>query len=301
MHTGHIVAGLGGAGGGDGGVHTAGHGGEHAQGALGSLSHSPTRVRARGTEEAPGRVEQAMGSRAGSGAGTGGRGRGGVTGKGGRGTPRIGRRGVLIGGAVAAVGGGGLLAREELERLWWKVPGMAKPRKEGELDHAGAEWTAASTANWRLADRPDDFEIDRVIIHVVQGSYPTALRVFKNPGHGAATHYVVRKDGHVAQMIRELDVAFHAGNRSFNERSIGIEHEGFVDRPQDFTDAMYKGSARLTADICVRHGLPVDREHIIGHVEVPGTDHTDPGPHWDWDRYLKLVRAAMPSARRAAE
>ncbi|WP_190125328.1 N-acetylmuramoyl-L-alanine amidase [Streptomyces inusitatus] len=242
-----------------------------------------------------------MGSRAGSGAGTGGRGRGGVTGKGGRGTPRIGRRGVLIGGAVAAVGGGGLLAREELERLWWKVPGMAKPRKEGELDHAGAEWTAASTANWRLADRPDDFEIDRVIIHVVQGSYPTALRVFKNPGHGAATHYVVRKDGHVAQMIRELDVAFHAGNRSFNERSIGIEHEGFVDRPQDFTDAMYKGSARLTADICVRHGLPVDREHIIGHVEVPGTDHTDPGPHWDWDRYLKLVRAAMPSARRAAE
>ncbi|GAA2225425.1 N-acetylmuramoyl-L-alanine amidase [Streptomyces amakusaensis] len=214
--------------------------------------------------------------------------------------PRIGRRGVLIGGAVA-VAGGGLLAREELERLWWKVPGMAKPRKEGELDHAGAEWTAASTANWRLADRPDDFEIDRVIIHVVQGSYPTALRVFKNPGHGAATHYVVRKDGHVAQMIRELDVAFHAGNRSFNERSIGIEHEGFVDRPQDFTDAMYRGSARLTADICVRHGLPVDREHIIGHVEVPGTDHTDPGPHWDWDRYLRLVRAAMPSARRAAE
>ncbi|MFC5150137.1 N-acetylmuramoyl-L-alanine amidase [Streptomyces amakusaensis] len=242
-----------------------------------------------------------MGSRAGSGAGTGGRGRGGSgAGKGGRGVPRIGRRGVLIGGAVA-VAGGGLLAREELERLWWKVPGMAKPRKEGELDHAGAEWTAASTANWRLADRPDDFEIDRVIIHVVQGSYPTALRVFKNPGHGAATHYVVRKDGHVAQMIRELDVAFHAGNRSFNERSIGIEHEGFVDRPQDFTDAMYRGSARLTADICVRHGLPVDREHIIGHVEVPGTDHTDPGPHWDWDRYLRLVRAAMPSARRAAE
>ncbi|MGW4201428.1 N-acetylmuramoyl-L-alanine amidase [Streptomyces sp. NPDC004726] len=232
----------------------------------------------------------------GPGRGRGRRGSGG--GKSGKGP--LGRRALLIGSAAALVGGG-VLARDELGRLWWQMPGMAKPRKEGELDHIGAEWTAASRANWRLADRPDDYRIDRVIIHVVQGSYPTALRVFKNPGHGAATHYVVRKDGHVAQMIRELDVAFHAGNRSFNERSIGIEHEGFVDRPQDFTDAMYEGSARLTAGICVRYELPVDRTHIMGHVEVPGTDHTDPGPHWDWDRYIKLVRAAMPEARRAAE
>lgn len=224
---------------------------------------------------------------------------GGDRAKGGR-LPGLSRRGLLIGGAAALVGGG-VLARDELGRLWWKVPGMSKPRKEGELDHAGAEWTAASRANWRLADRPDDYRIDRVIIHVVQGSFPTALRVFKDPGHGAATHYVVRKDGHVAQMIRELDVAFHAGNRSFNERSVGIEHEGFVDRPQDFTDAMYEGSARLTAGICARYEIPVDREHIMGHVEVPGTDHTDPGPHWNWDRYMKLVSEAMPAARQALE
>ncbi|MEO3976661.1 N-acetylmuramoyl-L-alanine amidase [Streptomyces sp. CAU 1734] len=224
--------------------------------------------------------------------------RGASSGRGGAGGPRVSRRAMLIGGGVAVAGAGGLLARDELGKLWWQVPGVAKPRKEGELDHPGAEWTAASSANWRLADRPDDYRIDRVIIHVVQGSYPVALKVFKNPGHGAATHYVVRKDGHVAQMIRELDVAFHAGNRSFNERSIGIEHEGFVDRPQDFTAAMYAGSARLTAGICARYGLPVDREHIIGHVEVPGTDHTDPGPHWDWDRYLTLVRRARAEVGR---
>ncbi|MFI2739033.1 N-acetylmuramoyl-L-alanine amidase [Streptomyces sp. NPDC018711] len=209
----------------------------------------------------------------------------------GAGGRRVGRRAVLIGGAAAAVGTAAL-ARDELGRLWWRLPGMEKKRVEGELDHKGAEWTAASRANWRRADRPDDYPIDRVVIHVVQGSYASALKVFKDPAHGAAAHYVVRKDGHVAQMIRELDVAFHAGNRDMNERSVGIEHEGFVDRPQDFTTAMYEGSARLTADICARYGIPVDREHIIGHVEVPGTDHTDPGPHWDWDRYLGLVRKA---------
>lgn len=197
---------------------------------------------------------------------------------------------MLLGGGVA-VAGTAVLAREELLRAWWRLPGTRRKRVEGELDYRSAEWTTAARANWRRADRPDDYVIDRVVIHVVQGSYGSALKAFKNPGHGAATHYVVRKDGHVTQMIRELDVAFHAGNRDVNERSVGIEHEGFVDRPRDFTAAMYAGSARLTADICFRYELPVDREHIIGHAEVEGTDHTDPGPHWDWPRYLKLVKA----------
>ncbi|MFC6061318.1 N-acetylmuramoyl-L-alanine amidase [Streptomyces ochraceiscleroticus] len=204
----------------------------------------------------------------------------------------IGRRAVLIGGTVA-VAAGGLAAHDRLERWWWRLPGQEKPRKPGEVDYQSAQWSAASGANWRRADRPADYVIDRVVIHVVQGSYATALRVFRNPAHGAAAHYVVRKDGHVAQTVRELDVAFHAGNRGYNERSIGIEHEGFVDRPQDFTAAMYGSSARLTADICARYGFPADREHIVGHVEVPGADHTDPGPLWDWDRYMDLVREAL--------
>ncbi|MFD7707765.1 N-acetylmuramoyl-L-alanine amidase [Streptomyces sp. NPDC059786] len=208
---------------------------------------------------------------------------------------RIGRRALLIGGTAAAVG---VLALglDELGHLWWRLPGVEKPREEGAVDFRGAEWVAASSANWRRADRPDDYVIDRVIIHVTQGSFKSAVKVFQDPGHGAAAHYIVGQDGHVTQMIRELDVAFHAGNREYNERSVGIEHEGFVDRPQDFTDAMYAASARLTARICAHYSIPVDREHIIGHVEVPGTDHTDPGPHWDWDRYLKLVRRARTAS-----
>ncbi|MFJ9260128.1 N-acetylmuramoyl-L-alanine amidase [Streptomyces bacillaris] len=219
----------------------------------------------------------------------------------------VSRRALLIGGgAVVAAGTAAVLAREEMRRAWWRIPGVEKPRKPGELDYAGATWVAASEANWRRADRPDDFRIDRVIIHVTQGSFDSAVRVFQDPSHRAATHYIVGQDGRVVQMIRELDVAYQAGNRSFNERAVGIEHEGFVDRPKDLTKEMYEASARLTASICARYDIPIDREHIIGHVEVPGTDHTDPGPHWDWDRYLKLVRRAAtapptPSASASAK
>ncbi|WP_392962566.1 N-acetylmuramoyl-L-alanine amidase [Streptomyces sp. LN245] len=202
-----------------------------------------------------------------------------------------GRRVLLIGGLAAAVSAAGL-AREELSHLWWRLPGVEKARVAGAVDFRGAQWVAASAANWRRADRPDDYGIDRVVIHVTQGSFASAVRAFQDPKHEAAAHYIVRRDGRVTQMIRELDVAFHAGNRAYNERSVGIEHEGFVDRPSSFTDAMYEASARLTARICGRYGIPVDREHIIGHIEVPGTDHTDPGRYWDWDRYIRLVRRA---------
>ncbi|WP_328356501.1 N-acetylmuramoyl-L-alanine amidase [Streptomyces sp. NBC_00445] len=208
---------------------------------------------------------------------------------------RIGRRALLAGLAATAVGTA-VLARDELGRLWWRVPGVEKPRKAGAVDYAGARWEAASDANWRRADRPDDYGVDMVIIHVTQGSFDSAVKAFQDPGHQAAAHYIVGQDGRVLQMIRELDVAYHAGNRDYNERSIGIEHEGFVDRPEDLTDEMYEASARLTARICARYDLPVDREHIIGHVEVPGTDHTDPGEHWDWDRYMKLVRQARTAS-----
>ncbi len=203
------------------------------------------------------------------------------------------RRALLIGGAAAAVvAGGAVLERDRLSRLWWRLPGAQKPRAAGAVDFRGARWLAASPANYRRADRPYDYAIDRVVVHVTQGSRSSAVKAFQDPGHQAAAHYIVGADGQVTQMIRELDVAFHAGNRAFNERSVGIEHEGFVERASSFTDAMYAASARLTARICERYGIPVDREHIVGHAEVPGADHTDPGPHWDWDRYMGLVRRA---------
>ncbi len=209
------------------------------------------------------------------------------------------RRSILLGGAaaVAAVGGVGYAVHEDLERWWWRLPGNQRDRVPGAVDHPGAEWVPASPENLTRADRPYDHEIDKVVVHMVQGSYAVALKVFQDPAHGAAAHYVVRaEDGHVAQMIREMDIGHHAGNLDYNRRSVGIEHEGFVDRPEGFTDVMYRSSARLTAGICARYGIPVDREHVIAHHEVPGADHTDPGPHWDWDRYLRLVREAAAKA-----
>jgi N-acetyl-anhydromuramyl-L-alanine amidase AmpD len=163
----------------------------------------------------------------------------------------------------------------------------------GTVDQTGAAWSAASTANYRAADRPHDYPVDRIVVHVTQSTQPIAEQVFQDPGHRASAHYLIRaEDGHITQMVREHDVAYHAGNRDWNNRSIGIEHEGFVNQPDRwFTETAYRASAELVAGIAARYGIPLDREHIVGHNEVPGATHTDPGPYWDWDHYMALVRS----------
>ncbi|MET7941272.1 N-acetylmuramoyl-L-alanine amidase [Streptomyces sp. NPDC059944] len=161
------------------------------------------------------------------------------------------------------------------------------------VDYPGAEWTPATSSNYTASDRPQSYDLDYVIIHVTQATYADTLSIFRNPAKKVSAHYVVRSaDGHVAQCVRERNVAWHAGNWDYNTRSIGIEHEGWVDKPAYFTDALYEESAKLTAAICDQYGIPKDRAHILGHYQVPGTDHTDPGPNWDWTRYIRLVNFA---------
>jgi len=173
------------------------------------------------------------------------------------------------------------------------LPGTRAGAQAQAVDYPSAEWRPASTSNYTVSNRPTAYPVDHVIIHVTQETYANTLSIFQNPQKQVSAHYLVRSaDGHVAQCVREADIAWHAGNWDYNTRSIGIEHEGWVDRPAYFTDALYEQSAKLTAAICTAYGLPKDRAHIIGHYEVPGTDHTDPGPNWDWTRYIRLVNFA---------
>ncbi|WP_399082824.1 N-acetylmuramoyl-L-alanine amidase [Streptomyces sp. BBFR2] len=168
------------------------------------------------------------------------------------------------------------------------LPRGARPRAAG---YPPVHWSAADPANFTEADRPKEYPVELVVIHVTQETFADTLKLFKDPNHKAAAHYVVRSsDGYLSQCVSEKNVAWHAGNWDYNTRSIGIEHEGWIDDPKWFTDALYRQSAALTAAICDRYGIPKDREHIIGHVEVPGTDHTDPGQYWDWARYMELVK-----------
>ncbi|QFY10459.1 nucleoside transporter [Nonomuraea phyllanthi] len=170
-----------------------------------------------------------------------------------------------------------------------KAGDLDQPRAlAASTDYPSAAWAPAHSGNYAVSSRPSSDAIDRIVIHVTQGSYAGTISWFQNPASGVSSHYVVRSsDGAITQMVREKDRAFHAG--TYNRRSVGIEHEGFVDNATWFTDAMYRSSAALTRNIADRYGIPKDRTHIVGHSEVPDATHTDPGRYWNWTTYMQYV------------
>lgn len=153
-------------------------------------------------------------------------------------------------------------------------------------------WNAASSSNYTAGRQGS--AISRVVIHDMEGRYEGAISWFKNPASQVSAHYCIRSsDGDITQMVREQDIAWHAGNWNYNKSAVGIEHEGWLSQASKwYTDVMYRRSAQLSAAISKRYGFPADRSHFIGHSEVPPPNtHTDPGPGWDWNKYMTLVKS----------
>ncbi|MEV1333651.1 N-acetylmuramoyl-L-alanine amidase [Micromonospora costi] len=157
---------------------------------------------------------------------------------------------------------------------------------------------AGDYGNHDLGNRPAQQKLEYIVIHDTEGYYDPSVDLVKRADY-LGWHYTLRSvDGHVAQHIKAKDVGWQAGNWYVNAKSIGIEHEGFAGHGTWYTEAMYRTSAKLVRYLAHRFGIPLDRQHIIGHDNVPGTVastvggmHWDPGPYWDWSHYFDLLKA----------
>jgi N-acetyl-anhydromuramyl-L-alanine amidase AmpD len=171
---------------------------------------------------------------------------------------------------------------------------------------AGASAASGTSLSVLIKHTPNKTESNRtratinaVVIHDTEGRFIGSVRFLQRARTQGSAHFVVSRRGQIVQLVPVNDVAWHAGNSWWNLHSIGIEHEGWAGR-RAFTEKEYRASAKLVAYLAYRWGIPLDREHIIGHAEVPnpyragsfgGADgHTDPGPYWNWGHYMHLVR-----------
>ncbi|MGB8516375.1 MAG: 1,6-anhydro-N-acetylmuramyl-L-alanine amidase AmpD [Gallionella sp.] len=117
-------------------------------------------------------------------------------------------------------------------------------------------------------------------------------------GLNVSSHFFIRRDGHIIQFVSCLQRAWHAGascwqNRQrCNDFSIGIELEGSDTVP--FTDAQYVALQDLTpalrffsrAQYAALQDLTPPTFAIAGHSDIAPQRKTDPGPFFDWLRYL---------------
>lgn len=125
--------------------------------------------------------------------------------------------------------------------------------------------------------------VDEIFIHWIVGTLASADAQFQK-ANGTSAHYGI-EDDQVHQYVKEEHVAYHAGVYSHNQRSIGIEHSADQNRPA--SEQTYQTSGKLIAEICKRHSIPLDREHIRGHKEVRATQ--CPGT-MDIDKLIRIAK-----------
>jgi len=104
-----------------------------------------------------------------------------------------------------------------------------------------------------------------------------------------SSHFLVRRDGALLQFVPVHERAWHAGASAWrgrercNDFSIGIELEGSEE--EAFAPVQYSTLAALAR--CLMAALPL--RDVAAHSEVAPGRKSDPGPHFDWPRFLSAL------------
>ena len=159
-------------------------------------------------------------------------------------------------------------------------------------------------------DRPVDEDISLLVIHSISlppKKYNTdhiekfflneldfsSHNFYKNiDGMKVSAHVLIKRNGEIIQFVPFNKRAWHAGVSTFNGKddcnnfSIGIELEGSDD--DIFEDIQYEQLSLITSLLMQEYDL-ISKSNIKGHSDIAPERKTDPGPLFDWERYLKNV------------
>ena len=121
-------------------------------------------------------------------------------------------------------------------------------------------------------------------------------------GMKVSSHLLIRRDGSVVQYVPFAQRAWHAGVSQFqgvtecNNYSIGIELEGCDE--QGYEAVQYRVLAAITKRLQKTYPA-ITAERIAGHCDIAPQRKTDPGPHFDWERYRRLIRSKRDKKHRS--
>jgi len=170
------------------------------------------------------------------------------------------------------------------------------------------------------------YKPELIVIHCTDGFFPGDLNWLRNTSGQSqvSSHYVISPAGAVHQLVDDSLAAWHAG-RDFNPTarllkknslgsiinanfySIGIEIS--LKPPVIAPAVQWQAIKELVQYLATKHGIPLDRDHIIGHKEIfgkktcPGTINVDqlvaelqpkppvppPAPEWNKEEYRRTI------------
>lgn len=140
-----------------------------------------------------------------------------------------------------------------------------------------------SSPNFSIRSR----EIDLIIIHYTEMPFEEAIAKLCDVKAKVSSHYLIKSDGEIFQLINDEFVAWHAGEsywngkEKLNENSIGIELDnlGINYYPLKQMDSCIS----LCQKLINTYNIPT--QNILGHSDIACSRKIDPGILFDW-QYL---------------
>ncbi|AGB45773.1 negative regulator of beta-lactamase expression [Mesorhizobium australicum WSM2073] len=152
--------------------------------------------------------------------------------------------------------------------------------------------------------RRDSQKPDMIVLHYTGMATGAAAEAWLcDPASEVSSHYLVHENGHVVQMVRESDRAWHAGQSSWfgrtdiNSCSIGIEivNPGHSLGYPGFPKRQITAVIELCKGIVTRHAITPQR--VLAHSDVAPGRKIDPGEKFPWAALFKAgVGHLVPAA-----
>jgi uncharacterized protein YxeA len=132
-------------------------------------------------------------------------------------------------------------------------------------------------------------KIDTIIIHSsydALGDNPYSISgiIQEYKDYGVSAHYLIGRDGVVYQLVREKDIAYHAGVSSVpdgrtgvNAFSVGIELVNT--KTNEFTTVQYSTLKNLISELKSRYSI----KYVLGHNQIAPERKDDPW-NFDWSK-----------------
>ena len=145
-------------------------------------------------------------------------------------------------------------------------------------------------------------DISMIVLHATVGSYASSLSWLTNPKSGVSTHYLIRKDGYVAQLVPDDRAAWHAGaskwfdldSTDIQRQSIGVELENRNDGRDPYPPAQLIAATLLGRGLVERYQIV--RDMVTRHLDIaiPRGRKTDPAG-FPWTQWRDgLYTAGVP-------
>ena len=148
--------------------------------------------------------------------------------------------------------------------------------------------------NFSLPKRSHN-RIKFVIIHYTgMQKESLAIKRLCNPAAKVSSHYFLKKNGGILELVPDLYEAWHAGKSSWkkysslNNYSIGIEiqNSGHNNTYENFSSKQIISLKNLLKYLVKTY--KIDRKNILGHSDIAPNRKKDPGEKFPWEDLSKI-------------